>query len=109
MWPVPETVRDVQSFLGFVNFYGDFIDNTTLLTSPLYELTVGHKGADRVHFDIQHRASFDEIKKRLCGGLRLAHLDMNKLFVLYTDASKFAVGAVLLQQDDVERAISFYS
>ena len=30
-WPVPETVRDVQSFLGFVNFYGDFIDNATLL------------------------------------------------------------------------------
>ena len=26
-WPVPETVRDVQSFLGFINSYGEFIPN----------------------------------------------------------------------------------
>ena len=41
--PFPDTVRDVQSFLGFVNFNGDFIDIATLLTSPLYELTVATK------------------------------------------------------------------
>ena len=99
-WPVPEIVRDVQSFLGFVNVYGDFINNATLLTSPLYKLAVGHKNADSVHFNLQHRALFDELKKRLCAGPRLAHPDLNKPFILYTDASKFAVGAVLLQQDD---------
>ena len=42
-WPFPDTVRDVQSLLGFVNFNGDFIDIATLLTSPLYELTVATK------------------------------------------------------------------
>ena len=90
----------MQSFLIFVNFYGDFIEHATQLTSSMYELTVGNKGVDREHFDIQHRAFFDELKKRLCAGPRLAHPDLNKPFVFYTDASKFAVGAVLFKQDD---------
>ena len=34
-WPVLETVRDVQSFFGFINFYGEFIPNSTHLTAPL--------------------------------------------------------------------------
>ena len=46
-WPVPETVRDVKSFFGFINFYGEFIPNSTYLTAPLYNLTVGNKGTDK--------------------------------------------------------------
>ena len=42
-WPVPATVRDVQSFLGFVNFFGDYIACSTRLTAPLYALTAGRK------------------------------------------------------------------
>ena len=47
-WPTPETVRDVQSFLGVINFYGKFIPNSTHLTAPLSNLTVGKKGTDKV-------------------------------------------------------------
>ena len=39
-------MRDVQSFLGFINFYAEFIPNSTHLTAPLYNLTVGKKGTD---------------------------------------------------------------
>ena len=38
-WPVSQTVRDVQSFFGFINFYGEFIYNSTHLTAPLYSLS----------------------------------------------------------------------
>ena len=31
--PLPTTLRELQSFLGFVNFYSDFIDEQTALTS----------------------------------------------------------------------------
>ena len=53
-WPVPETVRDVQSFLGFVNFYGEFIANSTELSSPLYDLTAGRKGTEKVVLGESH-------------------------------------------------------
>ena len=64
-WPVPDTVFGVQSFLGFVNFYGDYwvVDRTDC---TLYELTAGRKGTDRVQLNEQQRASFEELKRRLC-------------------------------------------
>ena len=59
----------------------------------------------------EHFESFKEIKHRLCTAPRLAHLNLEQPLVLYTDASKIAIGAVLLQRDnsEVERAISFVS
>ena len=47
-WPKPTTVRKMQLFLGFANFYGDYIANATELTSPLYGLTASKKGYDPV-------------------------------------------------------------
>ena len=47
-WPVPKTVRELQSFLGFVNFYSDFIYKQTALTSSLYNLTSERKGTASV-------------------------------------------------------------
>ena len=38
-WPVPRSVKDVQSFLGFANFYRKFIHNYSALASPLTSLT----------------------------------------------------------------------
>ena len=48
IWPIPETVRAVQSFRGFVNWYGDFIPDTTRLTAPLYALAAGRKGTEKL-------------------------------------------------------------
>ncbi len=42
-WPLPTTVRELQSFLGFVNFYSDFIDEQTALTFSRYDLTAARK------------------------------------------------------------------
>ena len=49
-WFLPKTVRELQSFLGFVNFYLDFIVEQTVLTSSLYDLTAARKGNEPVHF-----------------------------------------------------------
>ena len=38
-WPVPKTVKEVQSYLGFANFYRKFINNYSSLASPLISLT----------------------------------------------------------------------
>ena len=109
-WPLPITVLELQSFLGFVNFYSDFIDEQTVLTSSLYDLTSSRKGTEPVHFSAEDIERFAELKRRLCVAPHLAHPNLKSPFTLYTDASKIAVGAVLLQRDaaGIERAISFF-
>ena len=110
-WPLPTTVCELQSFLGFVNFYYDFIDEQTALTSSLYDMTAARTGTEPVHFTCEDIKRFAELKRRLSAAPRLAHPNLDAPFTLYTNASKFAVGAVMLQCDTagVERPISFFS
>ena len=101
------TFRDVQSFLGFINLYGEFIFNSTHLTAPLYSLTVGKKGTDKVKLNAEELAVCHSLKRALCSGPQPAHPDLSKQFVVHIDASTYAVGAVLLQRSDdgIERYI----
>ena len=95
-WPLPTTFRELQSFLGFVNFYGDFIHEQTALTASLYEMTAARKGTEQVHFSAENVERFKEIKRSLCAAPRIAHPSLEAPVTLHTDASKIAVGAVLL-------------
>ena len=108
-WPVPKTVCDLQSFLGFINFYGEFIRNSTYFTAPLYNLTVG-KGTDIVSLNADELAAYRSLKSALCSGPQLSHADHSKQFVVHTNASKFAFGAVLYQRSDdgIEHQNSFF-
>ena len=94
-----------------MNFYSDFIDEQTALTSSLYDLTAARKGTEPVHFISEDIERFAELKRRLCAAPCLAHPNLEAPFTLYTDASKIAVGAILLKRDiaKVERPISFFS
>ena len=60
-------------------------------------------------FNADELAFFQSLKRALCSGPQLAHPDLAKQFVVHTDASKYAVGAVLLQRsdDNIERPIFF--
>ena len=93
-----------------MNFYSAFIDQQTALTSSLYDLTAARKGTEPMHFTREDIERFAELKRRLCAALCLAHPNFEAPFTLYTDASKIAVGAVLLQRDTegVEHPISFF-
>ena len=72
-WPLPTTVRVLQSFLGFVNLYSDFIDEQTAQTSLLYDLTAARKSTKPVHFTRKDIERFTELKRRLCVAPRLAN------------------------------------
>ena len=111
VWPLPTTVSELQSFLVFVNLYSDFINEQTALTSSLYDLTAARKGSEPVHFTRDDIERFAELKHRLCASPRSAHPNLEAPFTLYRDASKIAVGAVLLQRDTagVMRPISFFT
>ena len=110
-WRAPSKVREMQSFLGFINFYAEYLADATELTAQLYDLTSERKGDDPIEMSPENVAAFEEIKRRLCAAPQLAHPDLERPFTLYTDASNIAVGAILLQRDSngVERPVSFFS
>ena len=77
IWPVPATVRDVQSFLGFVNFYEGYTAGLTRLTAFLYPLTAGSKGIEKIFLDADKLVPFNCLKQALVANPQLAHPDLS--------------------------------
>lgn len=96
-WPVPQTVKQLQSFLGFANFYRRFIRGYSTLTTPLTALI--KKNANWQWGTTQQRV-FEQLKQAFTSAPILAHPDPSKEYILEADASDFAMGAVLSQYDD---------
>ena len=95
-WPTPTKVRDVHSFLGFANFYQQFIPDYSNVTHPLINLT---KKNLTWNWTPSCQSSFDSLK-RLFLSKPVLHLpNLSTPFAVATDASKYASGAILLQTD----------
>ena len=96
-WPVPETVSQVRSFLGFVNFFRRFVPRYAEIAAPSDEVT-----GKNVQFSWNdgRQNSFDGLKTALLNPPVLKLADTSRPFEVYTDASDLAIGAVLMQSDD---------
>ena len=60
-WPIPKTKRDIQQFLGFVNFYRRFIQGFAGISKPLTELT----GKAEWKWGSEQQNAFDQIKEAM--------------------------------------------
>ena len=104
----PRTVKELQSFLGSVNYYGKLIQDGARIAAPLYALT----RKDAVY---EWSSTCDAAYRRLIDILTSAPVlrlpDMSKPFTVATDASGLAVGAVLSQvgDDGQEHPIAYAS
>ena len=58
-WPTPKNVTEVQSFVGFVNFYRRFILEFSHVVSPLHRLT---KKAEPWRWNEPEEAAFRALK-----------------------------------------------
>ena len=107
-WPEPKGLDEVRSFLGFANYYRRFVHNYAQISKPLARLM--EKDAPFEWTDECSR-SFKSLKLNLSTTPILAYPKFDKPFILDTDASGYAIGAVLSQIDDskVERPIAFFS
>lgn len=107
-FPVPKNVRDIRSFVGLVNYYRQFIKDFSKLSRPLTRLT--KKNVPFLWSD-ECQAAFDLLKSALLHDVVLPYPDPEKQFFLETDASDFAVGAVLSQEvsPNVIRPVAFFS
>src|SRR5712672_4080375 len=97
-WPPPRNPTDIRSFLGFTGFYCYFIPNYSRVARPLLDLT--KKTTPWIWEEAQTKA-FKTLKMLMCMKLVLTQPQYNKPFVLHTDASAYGVGAILLQEGDI--------
>lgn len=104
----PKNVTQVRSFVGLASYYRKFIRGSSKIAKPLFDLTKKDK---QCMWNQDCEDSFLELKMRLMSAPVLAFPKVggNK-FILDTDASAYAIGAVLSQvQDGKERVIAYGS
>ena len=96
--PLPNTVKDLRSFLGSVGYYQRFIPNYSTLTAPLTNLLKQRpNGKSKVIWTQAATLAFKDTRSYLTKCPVLQIPDVNVPFTLRTDASDVGVGAVLCQ------------
>lgn len=107
-WPLPKTEKEIKSFLGMTGFYRRFVKDYSKLVKPMSKYTKKDIKIDTK--DSEFKKSFDTLKKIIASDQILAYPDFSQPFILTTDASDYALGAVLSQkQNGTERPIAFGS
>ena len=106
-WPVPDCLKSVRQFLGFVGYYRRFIPNVADIATPMVALT----GKDvRFVWDMVCSTAFYALRNSLIHAPILAFPTETGQYMLDTDASNCGLGGVLSQiQGDVECVVAYCS
>lgn len=117
-WQPPKSIKGIERFLGFANYYRNFIASFSKLAKPLTLLLTKEwrtkSGITSVHqeFELpaQALAAFNAIVDAFGRAPVLRHYDPSRPTTLETDASNFAMGAILSQRfDDGWHPIAYWS
>jgi hypothetical protein len=115
-WSTPKSAGQLRSFLGLAGYYRRFVDQFAKRTNLLHDLVNDCVGKHKSTFAWSecHANQFDDIKRALSTAPVLATLAPETDFILRTDASEVAIGAVLSQKQSwkgrtVERPLGFFS
>jgi len=95
--PQPENVKQMQSFLGFCNYYRKFIGNFSEISKPLFKMT---SKKEKFEWTEEGLVVFYKLKEMLTSPPVLAYPDNEKQFFVECDASNYAIGGVLSQKGD---------
>ena len=108
-FPRPSTVKQLQEFLGMINYYQRFIPNAAGILTPLYHLS-STKEKQLEEWNQTHEQAFTSAKDSLAQAVMLATPNGADNLFLVTDASNIAIGAVLEQgTDGHRRPLGFFS
>ncbi len=94
-WPIPSSVKELQRFLGFANFYCRFIQSFSTITAPLTSM-LRYKPKS-LSWSPEARESFDQLRENICTAPTLAHPDPQRPLIIEINASTVGVGVVLSQ------------
>lgn len=116
-WPIPNTLKELRSFLGFVGYYRRFISGYAAIAKPLNDLTRGYGPGRRLTpkqptgskgFDTrqpfgerwtpQCQQAFNTLVERLTTAPVLGFANPKLPYILHTDASTTGLGAALCQE-----------
>jgi len=92
-WPEPHSLTALRGFLGLIGFYRRFVRNYDTLAAPLTDLLRSTKFT----WNTESSLAFTQLKEKITSAPVLALPDFSQLFVVKTDASAVAIGAVLSQ------------
>ena len=108
-FPRPTTVKQLQEFLGMINYYHRLIPNAAGILTPLYHLSSA-KQKQLGEWNQTHEHAFTSAKDSLAQAAMLATPNSADNLYLVTDASNIAIGAVLEQgTDGHRRPLGFFS
>lgn len=105
-WPVPQSPTQIRAFLGLCSYYRRFIKNFANIAGPLNRLT--HKDVPFV-WSADCAAAFNTLRELLAAPPIMAFPDLDAPFYLFTDASNYAVGAVLSQKTESKEHVIAYA
>ena len=105
-WEAPTSLKGLRGFLGFCNFYRQFISNYSEVVAPLTSLT----GKTPFHWDREQQEAFELLKSLFTRAPILTQWDPSRRTFLEADCSGFALGGQLSQDVNGERKpIAYYS
>ena len=106
-WPVPETIKEIQSFLGFCNFYRRFIHRYSAIAGPMTSLTK----KDRFEWNQEAQESFRLLKQAFQETVILVQFNPEGHTRIETDASEGALACIISQKqaDGHWKPVAFHS
>ena len=116
-WEKPKTVSELRAYLGFCHYYSGYIKMYAEYAAPMTTMLKGNreetkKGSKKaLVWDADSDLAFEGMKQALLSAVGLHLVDPDRGFVLRTDASDYAVDAVLEQVLDDGRhvPVAFWS
>ncbi|SGY80360.1 BQ5605_C008g05368 [Microbotryum silenes-dioicae] len=106
-WPTPTSLKELQQFLGFCNFYRRFIEGYSRVIAPLTRLL---KKNTPFLLDSAALSFLDRLKQIFTSGAILCHFNPLLPSIIETDASDFAISGILSQVTDGHlRPVAFMS
>ena len=106
-WPEPKNVKGVRSFLGRANFYRRFIKDYACIARPLHDLI---EKEEPFQWEEPQQTALDTLKRHFTTTLVLTFPDLDCKFHLESDASDYAIGAVLsIKKDGIWHPVAFSS
>ncbi|GFS96916.1 hypothetical protein NPIL_447881 [Nephila pilipes] len=111
-YPKPKTIKELQRFLGILNFFRRFLPNVAQHQIALSEFLKGTRKNDNrvIEWTTQAEQDFCTCKKLIADATLLSHPKPDAELILQVDASDFAIGGALFQIIDNEpQPLSFFS
>ncbi|UTT89699.1 hypothetical protein NDA17_007024 [Ustilago hordei] len=109
-WPMPESIHDIQRFLGFANFYQRFIAHFAHIAKPLTALVKPIERFKKFELPEEAQQAFHKLIQAFTSAGVLQHFDYHLPTRLETNASDFAIAGVLKQEHEGRwHPVAFYS